>query len=521
MAYYLIAAGGTGAKCVNAFVHLVAAGLMPTNDAIQIYFVDADVTNGNRNVTLNSIKYYQEAYNGLNQLGASLGADCPLFRNQIQYGFDDPKHNWNPLPNNNYTLDKILQVGTLPQGYQSLFRVLYPQEKREATFQNGFLGWPSVGSAIISSAYDQLSHLTNAIAADPQAKVLLMGSIFGGTGAASIPTLAKLLAQSFENKTGATPDRQSRSLGLVLMLPYFMFDKGLAGDNPNIEPLNFALKTQSALQYYYSHGLHEICNRIYLLGDSHLNKVAENKQIGGQNQRNRPHYLELYAGLAALDFYGYNPPATTAERRKEPVYQETCRADEKVINWQDLPYGERNWNIPYDYLHALTSTGYIYNASFMPLFRGMLAQNGVAPNQFPWFAHLFDEQRVNLREAWPALNKVYDYFYNYLQWLYEMHTPLAGDANEVRLQLFNRSSLEHYLAEDRQPQQSLEDLSEPDYIHLTYHADPANQPAKSGFMRDAGFKLVRKQMNKYSFDASAQGVRHLGAFFNALYHCSL
>ena len=119
MAYYLIAAGGTGAKCVNAFVHLVAAGLMPTNDAIQIYFVDADVTNGNRNLTLNAIKFYQEAYNGLNQLGAHLGADCPLFRNQIEYGFDDPKHNWNPLPNNNYTLDKILQVGTLPQGYQS------------------------------------------------------------------------------------------------------------------------------------------------------------------------------------------------------------------------------------------------------------------------------------------------------------------------------------------------------------------------------------------------------------------
>jgi hypothetical protein len=31
MSYYVIGIGGTGAKCVEAFIHLCAAGLMPDN----------------------------------------------------------------------------------------------------------------------------------------------------------------------------------------------------------------------------------------------------------------------------------------------------------------------------------------------------------------------------------------------------------------------------------------------------------------------------------------------------------
>ena len=47
MKYYLISIGGTGAKCLEAFVHMNAAGLMKNRGEIKIIYVDPDASNGN------------------------------------------------------------------------------------------------------------------------------------------------------------------------------------------------------------------------------------------------------------------------------------------------------------------------------------------------------------------------------------------------------------------------------------------------------------------------------------------
>jgi hypothetical protein len=522
MAYYLIAAGGTGAKCVQAFIHMCAAGLMEKPDQpVQIVMVDADTTNGNRNTAADSINLYQQAQKNLTGT-ARLGTSCPIFRTPIIYDKSE-RYNLNFLEHYNHNLETILKIKALPKPHQALFRALYTQEKREeARFQNGFLGWPSVGSAIISSAYEQIEHLAEQIAGDATAKVLLMGSIFGGTGAASIPTLAKLLYRSFENKDQEL--KGQRSLGLVLMLPYFTFDnsKGEKNDthhdNPNIDPQNFALKTRIALRYYYNHEMHAICNRIYLLGDSQVNKVAVEKQIGGVNQNNKPNYMELYAALAATDFFKYTPEPG----RSDAVYHETCRRSADIVYWTDLPSkeGQQGVNNIYEKLYKATSTAYIYNASFMPLFRNLHALNHGTITKFPWYGHLIAQPNVDLKSQQPILHQIHTYYHHYLQWLYDLHRRIDNDPVTVDVHLFEQKSLENYLKEEKanpNTQQSMEQLSK-DYIHLVKHLNPERVPPKGGLFKATGFDLVRKKMDGFKLTDQASDI---GIFFNALYHCSL
>ena len=69
MTLYLIAIGGTGAKCAEAVVHLAAANLLG-KDSIRIMFVDQDKSNGNLARTKDTVDAYrqcQELFEGVPQ----------------------------------------------------------------------------------------------------------------------------------------------------------------------------------------------------------------------------------------------------------------------------------------------------------------------------------------------------------------------------------------------------------------------------------------------------------------------
>ena len=67
MKYYLISIGGTGAKCLEAFVHMNAAGLMKNRGEIKIIYVDPDASNGNLAKAKNTVAAYINAYRGSSQ----------------------------------------------------------------------------------------------------------------------------------------------------------------------------------------------------------------------------------------------------------------------------------------------------------------------------------------------------------------------------------------------------------------------------------------------------------------------
>lgn len=87
------------------------------------------------------------------------------------------------------------------------------------------------------------------INADKDAKIFLFASVFGGTGAAGFPTIAKLLKEVLhKDNEGNCVAR----IGGALVLPYFQFPP--AGDENAREMQakveEFMLNTKSALEYY-------------------------------------------------------------------------------------------------------------------------------------------------------------------------------------------------------------------------------------------------------------------------------
>ena len=86
MSYYLIGIGGTGAKCLEAFVHLCGAGLLGEEQPVKVVFVDADVSCGNLQRTQKAVNLYNKA--------RSIGfGDSGLFKNSLE-----TYEPWTPVP---------------------------------------------------------------------------------------------------------------------------------------------------------------------------------------------------------------------------------------------------------------------------------------------------------------------------------------------------------------------------------------------------------------------------------------
>ncbi|MFM7575975.1 MAG: hypothetical protein ACKO5Q_03395, partial [Microcystaceae cyanobacterium] len=115
-------------------------------------------------------------------------------------------------------LRKIFNRQSLESGnlepLAKLFDALYSPDEQEADLAVGFRGRPPIGSAVMSrlelettsttTLSDNWQRLFNHIEGDLDAKdevaIHLFGSIFGGTGASGVPTLATLIANQLKGK---------------------------------------------------------------------------------------------------------------------------------------------------------------------------------------------------------------------------------------------------------------------------------------------------------------------------------
>ena len=218
-----------------------------------------------------------------------------------------------------------------------LFDVLYSEEEKTTSLERGFRGHPSIGAAVLAATVEldqdePWRTLRDQIALDvgngQMAKVILCGSVFGGTGAAGVPTIARLVDGVFREAADNNNQPNFR-IGALLMLPYFSFDKVQEeGIKANAE--DFLLNTQTALKYYYKQDDLDVFDAAYLLGNDNLTNMRSSS-LGGNAQENEPHVLEFYAALGALHFF-----------REGTVndYPMVGRSESNKFAWSDLPYRE-------------------------------------------------------------------------------------------------------------------------------------------------------------------------------------
>ncbi|MBO3463174.1 tubulin-like doman-containing protein [Aetokthonos hydrillicola Thurmond2011] len=439
MSFYIIAIGGTGAKCVEAVTQASAIGLF-TEEVIKVLFIDADETNGNLERARNSLSLYQRCYDFILGDKQQLG----WMKTPIQ-SFDL----WSPFTNKNINknLASFFSYNTLKQNNEALgnlFDVLYTKDELEADLDVGFRGRPAIGSAVMSRVnLDDLdhepwgtiiSHIEKDVSSGKYPKILLCGSMFGGTGASGLPTIGRLIANKLERENV----RGRVKIGCLFVLPYFGFSPK-AGNNPEqvyARADQFLLNTEAALRYYVNQA--KQFDTVYLLGNQNFSQYEFS--IGKKTQRNEPHFIELYTALAARHFW-LNTPA------KPGAVVLISRQNKSRLFWNDLP----DHDVVKSSLVNATRFAYLWLTDIVP---ELVKARDMGVNKFqrvaPWFSKFFGSGQDGISSFLPRTQNLPDFSESkqqdgikiiaswckdYLRWLNDIHSCEGDD-----IQLFDLST---------------------------------------------------------------------------------
>lgn len=331
---FVIAIGGTGMRCLESFVHLCAIGMFD-NQEINILTLDTDQANGNKSRVETLIDLYQKVKSndssnvdgGLPNTDTFFSAKLNLYRFFTDYT--------NPSSDN---YQKLASVPSAPreqqQENQDLADLFFPHDTvQQFNLAHGYRAQTHLGSMLMYHGIVQAvrNYVTNkekskpeekALAdfitlltqASPDARVFIFGSVFGGTGASSIPIIPRALSEASTLLGGNVLDPTRVKFGSTLLTEYFTFkspdeerlrrEKGIIASSDY-----FPINSQAALQFYQDDPTVKHCyKRLYLVGWPLVDKPVDNDSqgeppTGGAEQKNPCHVVELMCACAAYDFF--------------------------------------------------------------------------------------------------------------------------------------------------------------------------------------------------------------------------
>lgn len=346
----LIGVGGTGAKVVEATLVLLATG--GTKGSVHVGLVDQDEANGNVDRTatlLERLCEFQRQWTKSHSQNAIIASadGAPLLGSlkiEPLFPIDGGKATWPPNPEAK-TLKDILGQN-LSTEHEMLFNMLFLDNEHEQKLDLGigYRGRAHVGSAAIAAsiAADRnrlIDRMAELMKDDEHGNVniFLVGSSFGGTGAAGFPTLARKFHYMRTNRDpkNSIPNGEKINLGGLLLLPYFSFGNPDDKDAPVVSNDELMPKAQLALEYYENLFRREhTFNRFYVMGWDPFFNLGYHRP-GSKDQENPPLAPELVAATAVLDFF--RVMEQSGERSQETDRLISVRA-QGALNWADLPW---------------------------------------------------------------------------------------------------------------------------------------------------------------------------------------
>lgn len=332
---FLIAIGGTGMRCLESFVHLCAAGLFD-NHTIEILTLDTDQNNGNKDRVENLIELYNKVktndnatIGGEQRSDTFFSAKLNLYRFFTDYS-TPPRSTLSALASTKNLTDEQRQDN------QDLSDLLFERDSvQQFRLDHGYRAQTHLGSMLmyhgiieaarnaklggdtVKSQEKELAkylELINKHAAT--ARVFVFGSVFGGTGASSIPVIPLAFSEALRIYTGGSNELNINKVlfGSTLLTDYFTFRTPTAAqisaDKVIADANNFALNSQAALSFYNDDTtVKKTYKKMYHIGwpstlkinyfEGHEGEVV----TGGHNQRNDCHLTELMCAAAAYDFF--------------------------------------------------------------------------------------------------------------------------------------------------------------------------------------------------------------------------
>lgn len=431
MANFFIAIGGTGARCLESFLYLAGAGLV--REPLHILIIDPDLNNGNSFRTRQLVNDYHEVHlagqpENIRYKWWGTPPQPTLFQaaiNQVADATGQHPIFWNLQQNNQRKFRDVIQYDDRPQTLKNFLSLFYEQNDLEMPLNVGYQGRTNVGAVALKQDLEEtrridgsgLKELLAAMAQglqNEEARVFVVGSVFGGTGAAGIPTLPALI-QEIDNNDLPDNLRGNIRWGCAMMTPYFSFPTNpnrTLNLGPGTDSTRHPIATQAAL-LHYAHVPPEYQN-VYFIGAPTRQATNDKNEPGGQYQRNNPHYAELAAALAAWDFF-------TLEEVQRNSHQlhfvDTYREQQNLgVSWDTLPVNplrhlDRHEDVKRK-LVAFTTFAYLYKNILHERFVNSLDYENSKMYQVN-----FGNLKLTTQAESEKLGHLYSFCEMYLEWL--------------------------------------------------------------------------------------------------------
>ena len=346
---FVLAIGGTGMRCLESFVHLCAIGMFD-NQNIEVMMLDTDSTNGNLSRTENLIALYNRIKtegtpSSPDKIGGTPNSNT-FFSAKLNFYKFCP--NYNDTNRNTYNnLSRLSEGDETAKRQNRLLSDLFLEKKTVQNFKldHGYRAQTHLGShlmyhAIVESArrmtsgpesersvYDKSleSFIKKLQDAGENARVFVFGSIFGGTGASSIPIIPVAFRDAVRVRSNGQSDLnlQKTKFGSTLLTQYFTFKAPDATQKSKegvvADASFFPLNSQAALQFYQKDPtVQNTYKRMYHVGwpieSTEMSKDEKETITGGAEQKNNCHLCELLCACAAYDFFTLPDSALQSDR---------------------------------------------------------------------------------------------------------------------------------------------------------------------------------------------------------------
>ncbi len=332
---FVIAIGGTGMRCLESFVHLCAIGMFD-NQTIDILTLDTDQNNGNKGRVETLIDLYNKVKsNDENNIDGGQPNANTFFSAKLKLSRFFTKYT--EPTRKTYKVLSASNVSTLKTAEnQDLSDLFFDRNTVQAfNLERGYRAQTHLGSmlmyhGIIDAARNVARNGDNASVEEKElkafieelqnnqghARVFVFGSVFGGTGASSIPVIPVALQDAVSIYSGGanTLDTMRVKFASTLLTNYFSFSSPDAAQKNDAEDgkviadsNNFALNSQAALQFYETDPtVKKTYRRFYHIGwPFKTASYANDGRVitGGAEQKNACHVAELLCACSAYDFF--------------------------------------------------------------------------------------------------------------------------------------------------------------------------------------------------------------------------
>lgn len=423
---FIFAIGGTGERVLRSFTMVLASGA-PTFDNYEVFpvIIDYDTDNADKVRTVELLKNYSavhdSAFTRHSATSDLKGQSGQFFAAKLRNlnGLENYVFPFYPATDNEKFREHIGydQLSGNTMGTADLLTSLYDESKRADTELNldmtvGFKGNPNIGSVVFHSINNTTEFAAFRARFQPESgdKVIIIGSLFGGTGASGIPEIVKSIDAM---KNGA-------KIATILVLPYFA---PMEKKDGAIQASRFNSKTKAALSFYKDSGLMTKIDKIYYVGDPYPTVVPYSE--GGKNQLNNANIVELI-GAMMIEHYVAGRDSKQKEFKFSP--------NANIVVRQGQKNGQRLFIKDFDNISVSFVLNHLVELAIgLKCFHDEIYSGKAALKDF--YKYLLLDKAVSKEDSVDETNKLRNlcsalekFYFKYKEWLKEIDFEGNGDA---------------------------------------------------------------------------------------------